>query len=351
MKKQNGVVEGFSALLIFAIMTLFTMGVMALLIEFNILPWAGEPAGDPALSANQVLQDGKPFRFISPNRQHPVVRTMALGFWEACEFYKVDCVDNSFDGVDMANFAAAADVAIAQGTSGAIPFVDKVVYESDKKIIAAGIPSVAIHTTVPEGEVPGLMAWVAADATDYAIRAAVTLGDKLGGKGTVAITQGSLNDVENAVSLAFTKTMNEKYPGITVLAPEMEGFDPPQAIALCVTILQAHPEVTGAFGTTGGSPTAWAKAAEQVGKAPGEVAIIGMDYTRENLDLVKSGQVYALVGQPLYEELYRAVELLVDNLNEKPVAYGNVYPAPIITIETIDTYYGYADRVDAGINK
>lgn len=298
-------------------------------------------------SANQILQGGKPFRFISCNRQHPVVRTMALGFADACKKYGVDCVDNSFDGVDMTNMAAAADIAISQGSSGAIPFVDKAVYESDAKIIKAGIPSVAIHVQVAEGDVPGLMAWVAANSTDYAQRAAVTMGDKMGGKGTIAVTQGSLNDVENEVTRAFTQTIHEKYPDITVLDPQMEGFDSPQAIALAYTILQAHPEVTAAFGTTGGSPTTWAKAAEQAGRKPGEIIIIGMDYTRENLDLVKAGKVYALVGQPLYEETYHAVELLVDHLNGKPVQYVNYYPAPIITAIDVDKYYGYADRVDA----
>jgi ribose transport system substrate-binding protein len=306
------------------------------------------PAAQPASakSANQILQNGKPIRFISPNRQHPVVRTMALGFWEACAHFQVDCVDNSFDGVDMSNMVTEGDIAIAQGSSGTVIFVDKTVYETDKKVIAAGIPAVADHVHVLQGDAPGLLAWVAADATDYAQRAAVALGTKLGGKGTVALTQGSLNDVENEVTAAFTKTMAEKFPSIKVLEPQMEGFDPTQAIALCVTILQAHPDVTGAFGTTGGSPTSWAKALEQVGKKPGEVAVIGMDTTLENLDLVKSGEVYALVSQPLYDEVYKAVEILVKHLQGKPVSYDNMDPAPIVTKAELDTYYSIQDRVN-----
>lgn len=316
------------------------IGVAAgLFFKFGISP--GEE-----LSANAKLQDGKPFRFISPNRQHPVVRTMALGFFDACEKYQVQCVDNSFDGVDFTNFTAAVDLAVAQGSSGAIPFVDKAVFESDKKLIDAGVFSVAIHTKVPEGTVPGLGAWVAADATDYAIRAAREMGAEMGGQGVIAVTQGSLNDVENEVTAAFTKTITEEFPNMTVLSPEMEGFDQPLAIGVATAMLQAHPEITGAFGTTGNSPVTWATAANAVGKDKGEITIIGMDYTRQNLDLVKSGWVYALVGQPLYEELYRAVELLVDHLNGVPVAYDNVYPAPIIKSGDVDKYYSYADRVD-----
>lgn len=328
-----------------------TLLIILILLVACVPPGPTPEPGPVGEKTNAELQGGKPFRFISCNRQHPVVRTMALGFWEACEKYGVECVDNSWDGVDMSNMTALADLAISQGSSGTIPFVDKAVYEADKKIIAAGIPSVSIHVKVPEGEVPGLMAWVAADATDYAERAALAMGEKLGGKGVVAVTQGNLNDVENEVTAAFTAKMKEKYPDIVVLPPEMEGFDAPASIAVATTILQKYPEITGAFGTTGGSPTTWAQAAKSVGKRPGEVVIIGMDYTRQNLDLVKSDEVFALVGQPLYEEVYRAVELLVDNLHGKKVEYENVYPAPIITKETIDTYYGYADRIDAGLKE
>jgi ribose transport system substrate-binding protein len=83
--------------------------------------------------------------------------------------------------------------------------------------------------------------------------------------------------------------------------------------------------------------------------APGDLVIVGMDYTRPNLDLVKAGWVTALVGQPLYEETYRALELLVANSKGEAVNYRNPFPAPIITIDGIDTYYGYADRIDQGI--
>jgi hypothetical protein len=43
------------------------------------------------------------------------------------------------------------------------------------------------------------------------------------------------------------------------------------------------------------------------------------------------------------------LELLVANHNGEKVDYANPFPAPIINIESIDVYYGYADRVDAGI--
>jgi ribose transport system substrate-binding protein len=293
----------------------------------------------------------KVFAFLSPNRQHPVVRTMALGFFEACEALEVTCKDYSYDGVDLSQQAVSTDQIIAAGNvAGVIAFVDKAVNEQNARLVKAGVPIDAIHGIIPEGEVPGLLGWVATDAADYARRAADFMAERMGGVGVVAITQGSLNDVENVVSLEFTKQM-ANYPGITVLAPEMEGFEVSAAIAKASAILTAHPEITAAFGTTGASPTTWAKAAEQAGLQPGALIIVGMDYTRPNLDLVKAGWVTALVGQPLYEETYRALEILVAHDRGEAVDYANPYPAPIITIAEIDKYYGIADRVDAAANK
>lgn len=288
----------------------------------------------------------KAYAFISPNKQHPVVHTMALGFWEACITLDVPCKDYSFDGVDFSNMAISVDQVIAAGSPGAIAFVDKAVYAQDTKLIKAGIPVDAIHVQVKEGDVPGLLAWVATDAGDYARRVADFMGDKMSGKGYVATTQGDLNDVENLVMAEFTKEMVAKYPNIKVLPPQMEGFDPTGAIAVASAILTAHPEVTAAFGSTGASPTTWATALQQAGKKPGDVIVVGMDYTRPNLDWVKSGWVTALVGQPLYEETYKALEILVANAKGEKVDYSNPMPAPIITVKDLDKYYALQDRLD-----
>ena len=325
--------------------------IMVVLVILAMMTVGCTPKPSEYDTPNGKLQNGNPIRLMSVNRLHPVVRTITLGFEDACRDLGVVCENNSVEGVDFVAFVASVDIALSQGTSGAIPFVDKAVIEADKKLIAGGVPCINIHTAIPEGELPGLLGWVAADATDYAERSAIAIGEKLGSKGVVAITQGNLNDLENVVTKVFTAKMNEKFPDITVLPPEMEGFDQIAAIAVATAILQKNQDITAAFGTTGNSPVTWAKAAEAVGKKPGDIVIVGMDYVRQNLDLVKSGWVYALVGQPLYEETYRAVELLVANLQGKKVDYANPYPAPIIMLADLGKYYVYADRVDASLEK
>ena len=317
-------------------------------------PVVEEPEVTPTVAVEKTareLQNGKPFRGVWNGLEHPVIRTMILGFEEACRDYDVDCVVMGGGGFEDSTYIQLVEQSVAQGASGMIVGTYGPFRPSEMEAIKQGIPVVGFHTPMEEDEMPGLLAWVATDVTAYGKAAADAMADKLECAGPIAVTQNTFNDTENEAAKSFTEQMKVRCPDVEVFAPELEGGDQPSAIAKAGAILTAHPEIKGAFGTTGGSPTTWAKALEQSGRNRGEVIVIGMDYTRPNLDLVKDGWVYALVGQPIYEETYRAVELLVAKLKGEPVAFDNVYPSPIITAADVDKYYGYADRVDAELNK
>ena len=297
------------------------------------------------------LQNGKPFRGVWNGLEHPVIRTMILGFVEACEKYDVECAVMGAGGFEDSDYIRLVEESIAQGASGIVASTYSPFRPAEAVAIKQGIPVVGFHTPMKEGEFPGLLAWVATDVTEYGKATADAIADKTNCGSPIAVTQNTFNDTENEASRSFIEQMGVRCPDAVVLPPELEGGDQPSAIAKAGAILTAHPDIKAAYGTTGGSPTTWAKALEQAGRKPGEVVVIGMDYTRPNLDLVKQGWVYALVGQPIYEETYKAVEILVAYLLGEKVEFNNSYPSPIITIDDVDTYYGYAERVDLAIKK
>ena len=297
------------------------------------------------------LQNGVPFRFVGTGLEHPTIRIMLLGFIEACEDNDVLCELNVTNGFEESEYIRMQEQANALGSTGMVISTYGPFRATEMEGMKKGIPMIGFHTPMEEDEMPGLLGWVATDVTQYGKDVADAMAKKLDCQGPIAITQSTFNDVENEASRSFTEQMLKVCPGITVYPPEMEGGDLPAAIAKASAILVAHPDLKGAFGTTGGSPVTWGKAVEQAGKEKGEVVIIGMDYTRPNLDMVKAGWVYALVGQPIYEETYRCVELLIANLKGEKVEFDNVYPSPIITIDDVDKYYGYADRVDEKLDR
>ena len=297
---------------------------------------------------NKELQNGKPFRMAGGNRQHPFYRLLWLGITDACRDLDVLCEDSGYVGTEISPMAGSVDTMIATGTSGMLTGVDKQVYAPIQKMVDAGIPVMSIHTITPEGDVPGLIGWVAPNPVAYSQECANVLGAKINGKGTVAITQNTLNDIENAAASAFTAEMKAKYPDVVVLSPELETSDPIVAIGVATAILQKHPDLAAAFGTTAYSPVTWGKALQAVGQKPGQTIVIGMDPLQENLDMVRDGWIYAIIAQPVYEEAYRAIELLVAHLRGEPVAYQNYYPSPIVYKDGIQKYYDRAKQVTSG---
>src|SRR4030042_2124687 len=291
------------------------------------------------------IQNGKPFVMVVTNVNHPVVKIMEMGFWDACQNYKLKCRFMGVDGNDIAGLVAQMDTLSADNASGISSSIyDTAFYAPIDKIIADGVPVINWHFAATPDQIKGLSAWVSADIVDYASRAGVAMGEAIKCKGTVAVTQGALTSTETPVAEAFTKALQEACPKVTVLAPQEEGYDPPTAIPKATAILTANKDIVGAFSTTGAGPTTWSKAAQDRGKEPGESVIISMDYSVENLDLVKAGWVYALVGQPLYEENYVAVELLLAKLKGEVIAFDNPLEAPIIKLADIDQYYELANR-------
>ncbi len=178
---------------------------------------------------------------------------------------------------------------------------------------------------------------MACDPVLYGKQSAELLAKTLEGKtGSIAITQNTRNVTENAANDSFRATWAElaktmKLEGIALLDTELEGAVVDSATAVNLAIIQAHPDIIGAFGTTGNSPITWSDAATKAGKADGEIAIIGMDATEGNLNALESGKVLALVAQPLYQEAYKTMEYMDKVFRGEEVPAWTDLTAPIVT--------------------
>ena len=279
--------------------------------------------------------------WVQAMKDHPVHRLMQAGFLDKCKELGYICEvvgDPSATNWDIPATLPLAEAALSRTKFNAVGVYgpDPAIYSYITKLGKEGLPVVTWHVLPPEGSVEGLKAAAAQDIAAAGTNAAISIGDKLGGKGTVALTQGASNDTENAMSDAFRKTIAEKYPDIKVLETQMEGFEPSAAEGKAIAILQGNPDVNAAFGTTGNSIQTWSGAARKAGR---DVVIIGMDYIRQNLDLVKSGAAYGIVAQPLYEESARVAELLGALAKGETVEYMNVLPSKVITAADLDPYY------------
>ena len=283
----------------------------------------------------------KALLWVQPMRDHPVHKLMQAGFLDRCKKigYTCEIVGNP----SATNSDAAATLPLAEAALARTKFAAVAVYGPDPslypyigRLAREGLPVVTWHVMPKQGSVKGLRAVTGEDVQAAGVGAADAMAAKLRDTGVVALTQGSYNAIENAMADSFRAEMAARHPGVKVLGTELEGFEPSAAKAKAVGVLQAHPEAVGAFSTTGNGPETWSGAARAAGR---HLVIIAMDYVRQNLDLVKSGAVYGIVAQPLYEEGAKTADLAAALAEGKQVAYLNPLPAKTISAGELGPYY------------
>lgn len=294
----------------------------------------------------EVPDANKRLLWVQPLRDHPVCKLMQAGFLKRCEElgYTCEVVGNpSATTLDVAATIPLAEAALARDKFGAVGVftLDTAIYPFVEKLAAEGLPVVTWHELPPPGTIKGLKAATGQDLAQVGKEAALALGTRLAGQGVIALTQGSFNVEENAKAEAFRRSMAEHFPNITVLPPQLEGYEAMAAKAKAISLLQANSHITGVFSTTGNGAQTWAGAARTAGRS---LVIIGMDYIRANLDLIKAGEVFGIVAQPLYEEGARTAELAVALAQGKSVRYHNPLPSRVITAADVEQYYALLEK-------
>lgn len=278
------------------------------------------------------------------NMNHPVHRIVQLGFLQAAEelgYTNARVIGT--EGGDSSEAFAAAEAFAAEGGNGLLLWAgDAGCYMTLASVAnqgtIVGIPH--FNHQQEDGSYPqGLAFNMACDPVLYGQQVAELMAEKLSGKtGSVAITQNTRNVTENAATDSFIATWAElgatyDLANIKLLDMELEGGVVDSATAVNLAIIQANPDIIGAFGTTGNSPITWADAAERAGKADGELVIVGMDATEGNLDYLEAGKVAAIVAQPLYQEAYLTMEYLDKIFRGEEVPMWTDLVAPVVTLD------------------
>jgi len=306
--------------------------------------------GKPSSGTSAPVSKLKKLYWVQPLKGHPVHQMTQIAFTEGCKKLGYQAEIIGADNDDLSATIALAEQAVAKGDAVGMavwtgnPSWNSFIEKAGKK----GLPIMLPHFPAAEGSIPGAAGVISCDPAEYAREAAREIGKAIGGKGTVAITQGSFNSTENLVAVVFAKTLQELYPAVKVLPPQEEGFDAPRAISRAVSILQANPAIVASLSTTGNGAITWAGAQRESGR---KVVAVAMDYTRVNLDLVRDGSVYALIGQPLWDESYGAAELLDQLVRGQKIPWWTKLPAPFITKDNVGPYMALLDKVEAAIKR
>src|SRR5438067_1122889 len=181
------------------------------------------------------------------------------------------------------------------------------------------------------------VSYVATDNRQGGAVAAERLGEKLGGKGKIAILgvkAGSVSTDER--EQGFQDTIKQKYPGIEIVAFQYGESDRAKSLDRATDILTAHPDLIGFFASNESSTVGAVQAIKQKGLT-GKLILVGFDSSPNLIDDLKAGAIDSLVLQNPFKMGYEAVKSMVAKLNGQEPPKRVDTGVKLLTKENIDT--------------
>lgn len=194
----------------------------------------------------------------------------------------------------------------------------------------ADIPVIAADRGVNKADTATL---VASDNVAGGKLAADALADKLGGKGSIVILQGTAGTSASRERGAGFAEGLKAYPDIKVVAKQPADFDRTKGLDVMTNLVQSHPGVTGVFAENDEMALGAAKALGS--KAGTSVAVVGFDGTPDGLKAVEAGTLYASVAQQPGELGRIAVQNAVKAAKGDTVESTVKVPVKVVTRENV----------------
>ncbi|MBT2381885.1 MULTISPECIES: substrate-binding domain-containing protein [unclassified Streptomyces] len=194
----------------------------------------------------------------------------------------------------------------------------------------ADIPVIAADRGVNKADAATL---VASDNVAGGKLAADALADKLGGKGSIVILQGTAGtSASRERGAGFTEGL-KAYPDIKVVAKQPADFDRTKGLDVMTNLVQSHPGITGVFAENDEMALGAVKALGS--RAGTSVSVVGFDGTPDGLKAVEAGTLYASVAQQPSELGRIAVQNAVKAAKGEQVEKTVKVPVKVVTRENV----------------
>ena len=272
---------------------------------------------------------------ISKGFQHQFWQAVKQGADQAGKDYKVKV---TFEGpeteqqVDKQIDMLSAALAKKPQAIGFAALDSKAAVSLLKKAQAAKIPVVAFDSGVDSDIV---ITTAQTDSKAAAALAADKMAEKIGGEGEVAVIgHDHTSTTGTGRRDGFVNQIKAKYPKIKVVDIQYGGGDHLKSAEIAKTLLIAHPNLKGIFGTNEGSAIGAGKGVKKSKKSG--VVIIGFDSGKAQKDMIQDGTIAGAITQNPVGIGYKTVEAAVKALK------GEKLP------KVIDTGFYYYDKSNMG---
>jgi ribose transport system substrate-binding protein len=208
----------------------------------------------------------------------------------------------------------------ARGVDGIVlaPLDSQALVAPVQSAVAAGVPVVVFDSDLKSDR---QVSFVATDNFKGGQMAGEHLARELGGRGKVILLRYQVGSASTEAREAGFLAALKAHPGITLLsADKYAGPTRETAYQSSQNILNRHgQEVNGIFCPNETSTIAMTKALRDLGRAGGQVKMIGFDAGSQSVADLKAGDVQALVVQDPLKMGYLGVKTLVQHLGKQPV--------------------------------
>ena len=249
---------------------------------------------------------------ISKGFQHQFWQAVKAGAEQAGRDYHVKI---SFEGpeteamVDKQIDMLAAALAKKPKAIGFAALDSKAALPLLKKAQSANIPIVAFDSGV-DSDIPVTTA--STDNKAAAAMAADKMAELIGKEGEVAVVahdQTSRTGIDRREG--FVQRMKAAYPKIKIVSIQYGGGDQLKSTEITKSILQAYPNLKGAFGTNEGSAIGVLNGAKEMKR---KLVIVGFDSGKQQKDAIRNGAMAGAITQNPVGIGYKTVEAAVKAL-------------------------------------
>lgn len=264
------------------------------------------------LSSLSQAADQPYIPLISKGFQHQFWQAVKKGADQAAQDFKVKV---TFEGpeteqqVDKQIDMLSAALAKRPSALGFAALDSKAAVPLMKKAKEMKIPVVAFDSGVDSDVV---LTTAQTDSKAAAALAADKMAEKIGGSGEVAVIghdQTSTTGVDRRDG--FVNEIKAKFPNIKIVDIQYGGGDHLKSAEIAKTLLQAHPNLKGIFGTNEGSAIGAGKGVKEAKKS---VVIIGFDSGKAQKEMIMDGTIAGAITQNPVGIGYKTVEAAVKAL-------------------------------------
>jgi len=201
-----------------------------------------------------------------------------------------------------------------------------------KRAVAAKIPVIAV-----DNQAKNATANVTTDNTQAGQISCKSLAEQLGGKGKIAILNGTpVSAVTDRVD-GCKKELADNYPDIKIVADQRGDNSRDGALPLATDILTANPDLVGMFAINDPSAVGVQLAAQQKGV---KIIITSVDGASTATDVIKAkGLITATAAQDPGALVKKGIDIGMNLLKDKkPAQKTTKVPTKLIDASNVDSY-------------